>query len=147
MYDCELSDHLIQVEVFWRKNGHIFVLYGFFGNFKLDKKSAETHLLVVINQLKKEKKMKLKPKMDTDTNSLTEKEKSLLKKEIRDAWPEFPKEMKRFIYETKKQKLQSLYMIEAWAKENGHRTIIDLIARRIAHKEAKLTQLKEELGE
>jgi len=90
--------------------------------------------------------MKLKPKMNLDTNSLTEKEKALLKKEIRDAWPEFPDEMKRFIYETKKQKLQSLYMIESWAKENGHTTIVDLIARRIAHKEAKIAQLKEELG-
>ena len=38
--------------------------------------------------------MKLKPKMNLDTNSLTEKEKALLKKEIRDAWPEFPDEMK-----------------------------------------------------
>ena len=91
--------------------------------------------------------MKLKPKMDIDTDSLTEKEKSLLKKEIRDSWPEFPKEMKRFIYETKKQKLQSLYMIEGWAKENGHKTIVDLISRRIAHKEAKIEKMKEELGE
>ena len=91
--------------------------------------------------------MKLKPKMDIDTDSLTEKEKSLLKKEIYDAWPEFPAEMKRFIFETKKQKLQSLYMIEDWAKKNGHQVIIDLIARRIAHKEAKIEQLKKELGE
>ena len=91
--------------------------------------------------------MKLKPKMDIDSDSLTEKEKALLKKEIRDAWSEFPTEMKRFIYETKKQKLQSLYMIESWAKENGHTTIVDLISRRIAHKEKKIAQLKEELGE
>ena len=41
---------------------------------------------------------------------------------------------------------ESLYMIESWAKENGHTTIVDLIARRIAHKEAKIAQLKEELG-
>jgi len=55
MYDCELSTHLIQVGVFFgRKNGHIFVLYGFFGNFKLDKKNTKAHLLVVINQSKKE---------------------------------------------------------------------------------------------
>ena len=91
--------------------------------------------------------MKLKPKMDIDTDSLTEKERALLKKEIHDAWPEFPFEMKRFIYETKKQKLQSLYMIEDWAKNNGHKTIVDLIARRIAHKEAKIAKMKEELGE
>lgn len=91
--------------------------------------------------------MKLKNEINTDSNTLTEKEKMLLKKEIHDAWPDFPEEMKRFIYETKKQKLQSLYMIEDWAKKNGHQVIIDLIARRIAHKEAKIEQLKKELGE
>ena len=91
--------------------------------------------------------MKTKPKMDISTNQLTEKERQLLKKEIRDAWPEFPDDMKRFIYETKKQKLQSLYMIVGWAKENGHKTIVDLISRRIAHKEAKIEKMKEELGE
>lgn len=91
--------------------------------------------------------MKTKPKMDIGTNQLTEKERQLLKKEIRDAWPEFPDDMKRFIYETKKQKLQSLYMIEDWAKKNGHEVIVDLIARRIAHKEEKIAKIKEELGE
>ena len=91
--------------------------------------------------------MKEKPEMNIDTNSLTEKEKSLLKKEIRDSWSEFPAEMKRFIYETKKQKLQSLYMIEDWAKKNGHTTIVDLISRKIAHKEEKIAKMKEELGE
>ena len=91
--------------------------------------------------------MKAKPEMNIDTDSLTEKEKKLLKKEIHDAWPEFPVEMKRFIYETKKQKLQSLYMIEDWAKKNGHQVIVELIARRIAHKEAKIEKLKQELGE
>ena len=91
--------------------------------------------------------MKIKTKIDIDSNTLTEREKSLLKKEIRDAWPEFPEEMKRFIFEAKKQKLQSLYMIEDWAKKNGHKTIVDLISRRIAHKEAKIEQIKKELGE
>ena len=91
--------------------------------------------------------MKETPKMDIDTDSLTDKEKSLLKKEIHDAWPEFPSEMKRFIFETKKQKLQSLYMIEDWAKRNGHKTIVDLISRRIAHKEAKIKKMEETLGE
>lgn len=91
--------------------------------------------------------MKLKQKTDIDSDSLTNEEKSLLKKEIREAWPEFPDEMKRFIYETKKQKLQSLYMIEAWAKENGHTTIVDLISRRIACKEAKIEKMKQELGQ
>ena len=91
--------------------------------------------------------MKEKNEINIDSNTLTEKEKQLLKKEIRDAWPEFPEEMKRFIYETKKQKLQSLYMIEDWAKKNGHQVITNLISRRIAHKEAKIEQLKKELGE
>lgn len=91
--------------------------------------------------------MQIKTKIDIDSNTLTEKEKALLKKEIRDAWPEFPKEMKRFIFEVKKQKLQSLYMIEDWAKKNGHQVILDLIVRRIAHKEEKIEQLKKELGE
>lgn len=91
--------------------------------------------------------MKLKSKMDTNTNTLTEEEKLLLKKEIHKVWDKFPIEMKRFIFETKKQKLQSLYMIESWAKENGHTTIIDLIAKRIAHKEEKIEKIKKELGE
>ena len=91
--------------------------------------------------------MKEKPEINIETNTLTEKEKSLLKKEINDAWSEFPLEMKKFIYETKKQKLQSLYMIEDWAKKNGHQVILNLISRRIAHKEEKIEKLKKELEE
>ena len=42
----------------------------------------------------------------------------------------------------KKEKLKALYMIEGWAKDNGHQTILDLIARKIAHKEAKIKELE-----
>ena len=91
--------------------------------------------------------MKTKPEINIEINTLTEKEKSLLKKEIKDSWNDFPLEMKKFIYETKKQKLQSLYMIEDWAKKNGHQVIVDLISKRIAHKEEKIERLKKELEE
>ena len=55
--------------------------------------------------------------------------------------------MKKYIFETKKQKLQTLYMIQDWAKNNGHQVIVDLIARAIACKEEKLEKMKKELGE
>ena len=91
--------------------------------------------------------MKTKVDMKTGTDKLTREEKDLLKEELRGAWPEFPLEMKRYIYETKKQKLQVLYMIQDWAKNNGHQVIVDLVSRRIAHKEEKLEKMKTELGE
>ena len=91
--------------------------------------------------------MKTKVDMNTGTEKLTLEEKDLLKEELRGAWPEFPLEMKRYIYETKKQKLQALYMIQDWAKNNGHEVIVDLISRRIVHKEEKLAKMKKELGE
>ena len=82
--------------------------------------------------------MKTKVDMNTGTEKLTREEKDLLKEELRGAWPEFPLEMKRYIYETKKQKLQVLYMIQDWAKTNGHEVIVDLISLRLAHNEDKL---------
>ena len=82
--------------------------------------------------------------MDTE-NKLTPKEKELLKSEIKKAWNEFPVDMKRFLIDVKKEKLKSLYMIEGWAKDNGHQTILDLISRRIAHKEAKIKKLESDL--
>lgn len=91
--------------------------------------------------------MKIKTDMKTGTDKLTQEEKDLLKEELRGAWPEFPLEMKRYIFETKKQKLQVLYMIQDWAKNNGHEVIVDLISRRIANKEEKLEKMKEDLGE
>jgi hypothetical protein len=53
-------------------------------------------------------KTKTKVDMQTGVNHLTREEKDLLKEEIRGAWEEFPLEMKKYIYETKKQKLQKL---------------------------------------
>ncbi len=84
--------------------------------------------------------------MNTGTNKLSPDEKKLLKSEIKKVWEEFPLDMKKFIIETKKEKLKALYMIEGWAKENGHQTIVDLIARKIAHKEEKIQQLESELN-
>ena len=80
-----------------------------------------------------------------ETEKLTPEEKALLKEEIQKAWSEFPTEMKRFLIDVKKEKLKALYMIEGWAKQNGHQTILDLISRRIAHKEAKIKQLEAEV--
>lgn len=81
----------------------------------------------------------------TDTNNkLTPEEKKMLKTEIKKAWAEFPAEMKRFLIDVKKEKLKALYMIEGWAKENGHETILDLISRKIAHKEEKIKELESE---
>ena len=88
----------------------------------------------------------MKTNMNTD-GKLTPEEKKLLKAEIKKAWSEFPKEMQRFLIEVKKEKLKALYMIEGWAKNNGHQTILDLIARRIAHKEEKIKELEEHLND
>ena len=86
-------------------------------------------------------------KTNMDTNGkLTPEEKKLLKQEIKKAWSEFPKEMQRFLIEVKKEKLKALYMIEGWAKDNGHQTILDLISRRIAHKEEKIKELEKNLN-
>lgn len=86
-------------------------------------------------------------KTNMDTNGkLSPEEKKLLKGEIKKAWSEFPKEMQRFLIEVKKEKLKALYMIEGWAKNNGHQTILDLISRRIAHKEEKIKELEKHLN-
>lgn len=86
-------------------------------------------------------------KTNMDTNGkLSPEEKKLLKQEIKKAWSEFPKEMQRFLIEVKKEKLKALYMIEGWAKNNGHQTILDLISRRIAHKEEKIKELEKHLN-
>lgn len=87
-----------------------------------------------------------KTEIDHDQN-LTCEEKKLLKEEIHKVWDEFPKDLKKVIYETKKHKLSVLYMIENWAKENDHQVIVDLISRRIAAKEEKLAKMAKELGE
>lgn len=84
--------------------------------------------------------------MNSDTNKLSPDEKKILKQEIKKAWIEFPLEMKRFILETKKEKLKALYMIQGWARENGHETILNLLSRKIAHKEDRIKDMEEELN-
>lgn len=85
--------------------------------------------------------------MTTGTDKLTPEEKDLLKEEIRGVWSDFPLEMKKFIVETHKQKLQAMYMIQDWAKNNGRQVIVDLIARKIQHKEQCLKKAQKEIGE
>ena len=85
-----------------------------------------------------------KAEMDT-CEKLTQEEKHLLKAEIKKAWAEFPIEMKRFLIDVKKEKLKALYMIEGWARDNNHETILNLISRRIACKEEKIKKLESEL--
>ena len=77
---------------------------------------------------------------------LTPEEKHLLKEKIHEAFDEFPIELQQRILETKKEKLKTLYMIQGWAKDNGHDEIVDLISRRIAHKEAKIDALEKKIN-
>ena len=72
-------------------------------------------------------------------------EKQILKQEMREAFDEFPIEIKQRILDTKKEKLRTLYMIQGWAKENGHETLSDLLVRKIAHKEEKISELDKKL--
>ena len=71
---------------------------------------------------------------------LTPEEKRLLKDEIHEAWEEFPSEIQDLIMEVKQQKLKVLYMLQDWAKNHDHETMLDLISRKIACKEAKMKQ-------
>lgn len=80
--------------------------------------------------------------MNTDTNKLSSDEKQLLKNEVKKAWAEFPKEMRAFIVSAKKETLKGLYMIQDWAKKNGHETILDLITRKIGYLEDKIARLE-----
>lgn len=82
-----------------------------------------------------------------NTHKLTHEEKDLLKEEIRGVWSEFPLEMKRFIVETHKQKLQAMYMIQDWAKNNSRQIIVDLISRAIQCKEEMLEKIQSEIAE
>ena len=84
-----------------------------------------------------------KTTMDQD-QKLSCEEKKLLKEEVHKVWNQFPDDLKKVIYETKKHKLSVMYMIENWAKENGHQVIVDLISRRIACKEEKLAAMAKE---
>ena len=78
-------------------------------------------------------------------DELTQAEKKKLKDEIHAAWPQFPLDLRKVIFEAKKHKLNIMYMIENWAKENNNQILADLIARKIACSEEKLNQMEQEL--
>ena len=70
-----------------------------------------------------------------DITCLTVEERKILKKEIKEAWPELPVELKQFIVEAMQQNLKTLYMLQDWAKKENHETMLDLVSRKIAYKE------------
>ncbi len=85
--------------------------------------------------------------METSMNQndkLTPEEKKMLKQELRDSWSELPKELQEYIIEAKRQKLKVLYMLQDWAKQNGHDTMLELLTRKIALKEEKLQKMEQE---
>lgn len=73
---------------------------------------------------------------------LTSEEKKLLKQGIKEVWSELPVELKEYIIEVKRQKLKAMYMLQDWAKKNGHETMLDLLSRAITGKEAKLAEME-----
>lgn len=73
-------------------------------------------------------------------------EKKLLKEKIHNAFDEFPIELQERILETKKEKLRTLYMIEGWAKDNGHDELANLLSSAIAHKEWVIDKLNEKIN-
>ncbi|MBQ8558337.1 MAG: hypothetical protein IJ440_06065 [Alphaproteobacteria bacterium] len=73
---------------------------------------------------------------------LTSEEKKLLKQEIKEVWSELPVELKEYIIEVKRQKLKAMYMLQDWAKKNGHETMLDLLSRAITGKESKLAEME-----
>lgn len=80
-----------------------------------------------------------------NNNKLSMDEKETLKHEMRETFNELPDEIKQRILDTKKEKIRTLYMIQGWAKENGHETLSDLLVRKIAHKEEKISKLENQL--
>lgn len=81
-----------------------------------------------------------------ENNGLTDDEKKLLKQKIHDAFKEFPFELQERILETKKEKLRTLYMIDGWAKDNGHDELVSLLSNEIAHKEWSIDKLNEKIN-
>ena len=77
-----------------------------------------------------------------ENTKLTAEEKKMLKDEIKEVWSELPDELQEYIIEVKRQKLKALYMLQDWAKKNGHETMNELLSRRIACKEHKLTEIE-----
>lgn len=89
--------------------------------------------------------MKETTHMNEDT-TLTPDEKKLLKQKIHEAFDEFPIELQQRILDTKKENLKTLYMIQGWARDNGHDEIVDLISVKIAHKEEKIDELEQKIN-
>ena len=77
---------------------------------------------------------------------LNAEEKKLLKEKIYGVFDEFPIELQERILETKKEKLRTLYMIEGWAKDNGHDELANLLSSAIAHKEWVIDKLNEKIN-
>ena len=73
---------------------------------------------------------------------LTTEEKKMLKDEIKEVWSELPTELQEYIVEVKRQKLKALYMLQDWAKKNGHETMTELLSRKITCKEHKLKEIE-----
>ncbi len=85
---------------------------------------------------------KTKVSMDKDTK-LSPEERKMLKQELMSSWPELPKELQEYIVEAKRQKLKVLYMLQDWARNNDHETMLDLLSRKIAHMEDKLQKMEQ----
>ena len=82
-----------------------------------------------------------------NANCLTQEEKKKLKEEVHKAWPKFPLDLRKVIFEAKKHKLNIMYMIENWAKENHNQILQNLLARKIACTEEKIKLMEQELSE
>ena len=83
--------------------------------------------------------------MTKNTTKLTADEKKKLKEEIHAVWPQFPIDLRKVIFEAKKHKLNIMYMIENWAKENHNEILVELLAKKIACTEEKLQEMEKEL--
>ena len=84
--------------------------------------------------------------MTKNTTKLTADEKKKLKDEIHNAWPQLPVDLRKVIFEAKKHKLNIMYMIESWAKENHNEILVELLAKKIASTELKLQKMEQELN-
>lgn len=77
--------------------------------------------------------------------SLTLEERQILKQEIDLAWPEFPIELKQYLIEAMQLNLKTLYMLQNWAKNNGHETMLDIVSRKIIYKEERVKHMESSL--
>lgn len=73
---------------------------------------------------------------------LTPEERKILKQEIQMAWPELPVDLKAYIIEAMQQNLKTLYMLQDWAKKEGHETMLELVSRKIVHKEDQIQKME-----